>query len=181
MAATQAIFSITAYYRYFLRLSYLVWAFLVYDVWKALWFPNGFGIGLGTIVLAIKWSCWTAMSSAATPSATSPAARSTTSQNTRYVTSSTIASPASTGTAKKWACASLVSVGFFGHLRAPMLHGHLVRLEILLDRGISRGPEGRHPVTGQSSTACYRNSTRRRAPDIVELSPACGPGKSQTD
>jgi hypothetical protein len=27
---------------------------LVYDVWKALWFPNGFGIGVGTIVLAIN-------------------------------------------------------------------------------------------------------------------------------
>src|SRR3954468_23210798 len=39
-------------HRQFLRLSYIIWGFLVYDVWKALWFPNGFGIGLGTIVLA---------------------------------------------------------------------------------------------------------------------------------
>src|SRR5499433_4197734 len=35
------------FHRYFLRLSYLVWGFLVYDVWKALWFDGHFGIGLG--------------------------------------------------------------------------------------------------------------------------------------
>lgn len=42
------------FHRYFLRLSYPIWAFLVYDVWKAMWFPEGFGIGLGTIILAIN-------------------------------------------------------------------------------------------------------------------------------
>jgi hypothetical protein len=42
------------FHRYFLRLSYPVWGFLVYDVWKAMWFPEGFGIGLGTIILAIN-------------------------------------------------------------------------------------------------------------------------------
>lgn len=42
------------FHRYFLRLSYIVWAFLVYDVWKALWFDNHFGIGVGTIVLAVN-------------------------------------------------------------------------------------------------------------------------------
>jgi hypothetical protein len=42
------------FHRYFLRLSYIVWAFLVYDVWKAFWFDNGFGIGVGTIVLAVN-------------------------------------------------------------------------------------------------------------------------------
>ncbi len=42
------------FHRYFLRLSYPVWAFLVYDVWKAMWFPNGFGIGLGTVILAVN-------------------------------------------------------------------------------------------------------------------------------
>ena len=31
-----------------------MWAFLVYDVWKAMWFPNGFGIGLGTVILAVN-------------------------------------------------------------------------------------------------------------------------------
>jgi hypothetical protein len=40
------------FHRYFLRLSYIVWAFLVYDVWKALWFDGHFGIGVGTLVLA---------------------------------------------------------------------------------------------------------------------------------
>lgn len=42
------------FHRYFLRLSYIVWAFLVWDVWKATQFPNGFGIGVGTIVLAVN-------------------------------------------------------------------------------------------------------------------------------
>src|SRR3954454_16444544 len=41
-------------HRQFLRLSYIVWGFLVYDVWKALWFRDGFGIGVGTIVLAVN-------------------------------------------------------------------------------------------------------------------------------
>ncbi|MEJ7606162.1 MAG: hypothetical protein WKF37_07815 [Bryobacteraceae bacterium] len=41
-------------HRQFLRLSYLVWGFLVWDVWKAFWFDDGFGIGLGTIVLAVN-------------------------------------------------------------------------------------------------------------------------------
>ena len=39
-------------HRQFLRLSYIIWGFLAYDVWKALWFPDGFGVGVGTIVLA---------------------------------------------------------------------------------------------------------------------------------
>src|SRR4030088_3748462 len=37
------------FHRYFLRLSYLVWAVLVYDAWESFWFPSGFGIGVGTI------------------------------------------------------------------------------------------------------------------------------------
>ncbi len=41
-------------HRQFLRLSIIVWGFLVWDVWVALWFPNGFGIGVGTIVLFIN-------------------------------------------------------------------------------------------------------------------------------
>jgi hypothetical protein len=41
-------------HRQFLRLSYIIWGFLVYDVWKALWFDDGFGIGVGTIVLAVN-------------------------------------------------------------------------------------------------------------------------------
>src|SRR4029434_8641112 len=35
-------------------LAILFLLFLGYDVWKALWFPDGFGIGVGTIVLAIN-------------------------------------------------------------------------------------------------------------------------------
>ncbi|MBL8178493.1 MAG: hypothetical protein JNK48_27715 [Bryobacterales bacterium] len=42
------------FHRYFLRLSYPVWGFLVWDVWKALWFEDGFGIGLGTLILAVN-------------------------------------------------------------------------------------------------------------------------------
>ena len=41
-------------HRQFLRLSYIIWGFLAYDVWKALWFEDGFGIGVGTIVLAVN-------------------------------------------------------------------------------------------------------------------------------
>jgi hypothetical protein len=41
-------------HRYFLYLALIFILILSYDVWKALWFPNGFGIGVGTIVLAIN-------------------------------------------------------------------------------------------------------------------------------
>jgi hypothetical protein len=42
------------FHRYFLRLSYLVWAFLVYDAVVSFRFPNGFGIGVGTLVLVVN-------------------------------------------------------------------------------------------------------------------------------
>jgi len=38
-------------HRNFLRLSYPVWGFLVYDAVRAFWFKDGFGIGVGTLVL----------------------------------------------------------------------------------------------------------------------------------
>src|ERR1700751_2859562 len=41
-------------HRYFLRLSYLVWGVLVYDAVKSFWFPDGLGIGVGTIVLTVN-------------------------------------------------------------------------------------------------------------------------------
>src|SRR5690348_8128602 len=41
-------------HRYFLYLAFLFLLVLAYDVWKALWFSDGFGIGVGTIVLAIN-------------------------------------------------------------------------------------------------------------------------------
>jgi len=41
-------------HRHFLRLSYIVWGFLVYDAVKAFWFDGHFGIGLGTIVLSVN-------------------------------------------------------------------------------------------------------------------------------
>ncbi len=41
-------------HRYFLYLALLFLVFLSYDVWKALWFESGFGIGVGTLVLAIN-------------------------------------------------------------------------------------------------------------------------------
>jgi hypothetical protein len=42
------------FHRNFLRLSYIVWAFLVYDAIVAFHFDNGFGIGVGTIVLVVN-------------------------------------------------------------------------------------------------------------------------------
>src|SRR5438132_2098015 len=41
-------------HRYFLYLALFFLVVLAYDVWKALWFADGFGIGIGTIVLAIN-------------------------------------------------------------------------------------------------------------------------------
>ena len=41
-------------HRYFLYLALVFILILAYDVWKALWFDNHFGIGIGTIVLAIN-------------------------------------------------------------------------------------------------------------------------------
>ena len=47
-------------HRYFLYLALLFILILAYDVWKALWFvdpamgKSSFGIGVGTIVLAIN-------------------------------------------------------------------------------------------------------------------------------
>jgi hypothetical protein len=43
-------------HRFFLYIAFPVWMVLVWDVWKALWFPSGdggteFGIGVGTLVL----------------------------------------------------------------------------------------------------------------------------------
>jgi hypothetical protein len=42
------------FHRYFLRLSYVVWAFLVWDVIKAFDFDGHFGVGVGTLVLLIN-------------------------------------------------------------------------------------------------------------------------------
>ena len=41
-------------HRHFLRLSYLVWGFLAYDALKAFRFADGFGVGLGTIILSVN-------------------------------------------------------------------------------------------------------------------------------
>ncbi|MBA2241795.1 MAG: succinate dehydrogenase [Chthoniobacterales bacterium] len=41
-------------HRYFLYLAIIFIAVLSFDVWKAMWFADGFGIGVGTIVLAIN-------------------------------------------------------------------------------------------------------------------------------
>jgi hypothetical protein len=41
-------------HRYFLRLSYPIWGFLAWDVWKAMWWDDGFHIGLGTVILAFN-------------------------------------------------------------------------------------------------------------------------------
>ncbi len=41
-------------HRYFLYLALLFLVFLAHDVWKALWFADGFGIGVGSVVLALN-------------------------------------------------------------------------------------------------------------------------------
>jgi hypothetical protein len=41
-------------HRQFLRLSYIVWGFLVYDAVMSFIFDNGIGIGLGSIILTIN-------------------------------------------------------------------------------------------------------------------------------
>ncbi len=49
-------------HRYFLYLAIFFLVLLAHDVWKALWFENGFGIGLGTLVLLVNvvlLSCYT--------------------------------------------------------------------------------------------------------------------------
>ena len=42
------------FHRYFLRLSYIVWGFLVYDAVVGFIFPDGFGIGIGSLVLVVN-------------------------------------------------------------------------------------------------------------------------------
>ena len=42
------------FHRYFLRLSYIIWGFLAWDVVKAFDFDGHFGMGLGTIVLLVN-------------------------------------------------------------------------------------------------------------------------------
>jgi hypothetical protein len=49
-------------HRYFMWIAVAFLFLLSYDVWLALWFEDGFGIGLGTIVLAVNvvlLSCYT--------------------------------------------------------------------------------------------------------------------------
>jgi hypothetical protein len=41
-------------HRYFLYLALVFIVLLAHDAWKALWFENGFGIGVGTLVLLIN-------------------------------------------------------------------------------------------------------------------------------
>jgi hypothetical protein len=49
-------------HRYFLYLALIFIVLLTYDVYKALWFDGQFGIGVGTIILAVNavlLSCYT--------------------------------------------------------------------------------------------------------------------------
>ncbi|MDZ4401408.1 hypothetical protein [Prosthecobacter sp.] len=41
-------------HRYFMYLALIFLSLLAHDVWKALWFADGFGIGVGTIVLSVN-------------------------------------------------------------------------------------------------------------------------------
>jgi hypothetical protein len=44
-------------HRYFLYLALLFLLVLLYDAWSALWFADGFGIGVGTIILTANVVC----------------------------------------------------------------------------------------------------------------------------
>ncbi|MBI2682980.1 MAG: succinate dehydrogenase [Acidobacteriales bacterium] len=46
-------------HRYFLYGALVFLVFLWHDVWKALWFDDGFGIGLGTVIMAVNTSLLT--------------------------------------------------------------------------------------------------------------------------
>jgi len=41
-------------HRYFMYLAVVFWFILSYDVWEAFWFEDGFGIGVGTLVLLLN-------------------------------------------------------------------------------------------------------------------------------
>jgi hypothetical protein len=41
-------------HRYFLYLALLFIAILAHDAWKAMWFADGFGVGVGTVVLVLN-------------------------------------------------------------------------------------------------------------------------------
>ncbi|MDP1588363.1 MAG: hypothetical protein Q8M07_11500 [Prosthecobacter sp.] len=41
-------------HRYFMYLALIFLCLLAHDVWKAMWFADGFGIGVGTLVLAVN-------------------------------------------------------------------------------------------------------------------------------
>ena len=83
-------------HRYFLYLALLFLFVLSYDVWKAMWFTDAagrttFGIGVGTIVLAVNRVLLSAIRSAATRSGTWSAACSTSSRSIRRGSSCTTA------------------------------------------------------------------------------------------
>jgi hypothetical protein len=49
-------------HRYFMYVAVVFLFFLAHDVWKAMWFADGFGIGVGTLILALNvvlLSCYT--------------------------------------------------------------------------------------------------------------------------
>ncbi|MEO8126482.1 MAG: succinate dehydrogenase [Bryobacteraceae bacterium] len=41
-------------HRYFMYIAVLFWCVLSYDVWESFWFEDGFGIGVGTLVLLLN-------------------------------------------------------------------------------------------------------------------------------
>ena len=42
------------FHRYFLRLSYIVWFFLLWDAIMAFWFDGHFGVGLGSLIMSVN-------------------------------------------------------------------------------------------------------------------------------
>ena len=85
------------FHRYFLRLSYIVWGFLVYDAWKAFWFDERLRHRSGDASCLLSTSCC----SAATCSAAMPSGIWSADPSTRFRiippgTSFTTASAAST-------------------------------------------------------------------------------------
>lgn len=41
-------------HRYFMYAAVIIWSILVYDAWVSLWWPDGFGVGVGSLVLIVN-------------------------------------------------------------------------------------------------------------------------------
>jgi hypothetical protein len=120
------------FHRYFLRLSYLVWAFLVYDALVSFRFPNGFGIGVGSLVLVVNVVLLARLSRLPPFSwghIRSDFGASGTAQALRLRELSKRKTP-------KVGLGKPVLGRVLGYLRPPLLDGDLARLENPVDAGV---------------------------------------------